>query len=495
MISMLFTIFLVTLVYYLRRKLTYWNRKRVPGPTPWPFFGNIFQSFTKKKTVGQIFRKIYSKYDQWPVVGVYRTHDPVLLVRDPEFISRIFVKDSKYFYNNDFCVDPELDPLQGASPFVQKDEQWKETRTMLSPGFTSGKMKSLFYLIETVDRKLSKYIDSQKGKTLETQNLCRRYTLENVALSAFGIDGRCFESTQESDFMKLANAFIAPGTFALSMLQMFPLISNLISLKVIPRQVETRLTEIITDVLRYRKNGNSEVKDYLQFISELGNKRKLSNVEITAHAATFFEDGYETSALVMSYVLFNLAQNPEAQVRVREEIKEFEEKSEANRVSYEDLQDMVFTNACIYESMRLHPVLEHYTRVCSKPYVYTTSRQTASHLRSMAVNIDPGTVGIIPFGGLCHDERYFPNPEKYMPERFLEKENSFKQVFYPFGGGHRVCLGQRFGMMQVRMGIIQIIKNYEVTLSEKTKLPFEFLPWTILNKVRHGIWLDYKRIS
>ena len=86
----------------------------------------------------------FRKYDNLPVVGAYRTNDPVLIVRDLEFINRIFIKDAKYFFNNDFVVDKRIDPLQGASPFLQKDEEWKETRTMLSPGFTSGKVRSIF---------------------------------------------------------------------------------------------------------------------------------------------------------------------------------------------------------------------------------------------------------------------------------------------------------------------------------------------------------------
>lgn len=56
--AVLFTI-VVLVIYCIRRKYSYWERKGVPGPKAWPFFGNIFYSFTQKKTVGQIFREIY----------------------------------------------------------------------------------------------------------------------------------------------------------------------------------------------------------------------------------------------------------------------------------------------------------------------------------------------------------------------------------------------------------------------------------------------------
>nr|UUB32654.1 cytochrome P450 CYP347D1 [Dendroctonus rhizophagus] len=485
----------VLVIFFIRRRFSYCERKGVPAPKAWSFFGNVLQSFTQKKTVGQIFREIYHTYDTLPLVGAYRTNEPVLIVRDPELISQILVKDSHVFFNNDFSVDPKLDPMQGASPFVQKDQQWRTTRTMLSPGFTSGKMKRLFPLIVKVNQRLSKYLESQPnielGHTVETQILCRRFTLDNVALAAFGIDGKCFES-EESDFMRLANSFIAPGSFALSMLQMFPLISHLVSLKVIPEAVEGRLTQIITDSLEYRKKNKVIANDYLQFIAQLGDKVGFNFAEISGHAATFFEDGYETSALVMSYLLFNLSRHQEVQDRLRAEIAQFEQQ---NEIDYDHLAKMPYLNACIYESMRACPVLDHYTRVCSRPYIYKTPNESPKHLQRMDVNIDAETVCLIPFGGLCHDPVYFPHPEAFIPERFLDKDSQgFKRVFYPFGGGHRICLGQRFGIMQVKMGIVEIIKKFQVTFDEKTHFPFEFLPWTVLNKVKQGVWLTYRKL-
>lgn len=167
-------------------------------------------------------------------------------------------------------------------------------------------MKSMFPLIGKVNQRLRAYLESQpdieRGCTLETQNLCRRFTLDNVALAAFGVDGKSFES-EESDFMRLANSFIAPGTFALSMLQMFPLISNLVALKsvdqvqcqllhsllgcfrVIPKRVENSLTQIIADSLEYRRANHVFGNDYLQFIAESG----FNYAEVAGHAATFFE--------------------------------------------------------------------------------------------------------------------------------------------------------------------------------------------------------------
>lgn len=165
----------------------------------------------------------------------------------------------------------------------------------------------------------------------------------------------------------------------------------------------------------------------------------------------------------MSYVLFNLAQNPECQSKLRAEIQKQANSNPDSKIFFEDLTNMPYLTACIYgkfgisskfhcqknnvvESMRLCPVLELYTRVCNDPYVYTTTNESPKHLQKMSVNIDSGTVCVIPFGGICHDQHYFSEPESFKPERFLEKDrlNAFKKVFYPFGGGHRICLGRSY---------------------------------------------------
>lgn len=69
--------------------------------------------------------------------------EPCLILRDPELIKNILVKDFNYFVNNDMLVDKKLDPLFGQNPFVLKDEEWKKTRQFLTPGFAPAKVNRI----------------------------------------------------------------------------------------------------------------------------------------------------------------------------------------------------------------------------------------------------------------------------------------------------------------------------------------------------------------
>lgn len=86
---------------------------------------------------------LYRKYEEYPFVGFYRATRPVLLIRDPDLVNRVLVKDFKSFRYNEFTVDQDSDILMKNNPFVQRDETWKNIRQLLTPGLTSGKVYRL----------------------------------------------------------------------------------------------------------------------------------------------------------------------------------------------------------------------------------------------------------------------------------------------------------------------------------------------------------------
>ncbi|XP_030760090.1 probable cytochrome P450 28d1 [Sitophilus oryzae] len=489
-------IFLIFL--YLRFKKTYWEERGIPGPKPWPIIGNIGANFIGQKTLGEVFFDIYRKYEGYPFVGLFRAKSPCLLVRDPELVQRILVKDFKFFRNNEMYVDRNVDILLGFNPFVLRDQEWKDTRQMLTPGFTSGRLKGLFPIITSITQEFVRFIEHHPNahtEGIETRLLTKRFTSDNVAKAAFGIDGKAFESYDNmSDFMQMANSFFTPGTIQailLQIVQIFPASVKYFPIKLVPTKLENQIVSIIVDVKRHRTNNDAVHKDYLQFLLELNKEKKFSDKEITAHASTFFFDGYFTSSLVLSYILLCLAQNPEYQERVREEIRKVEENNNGE-ITYEGLQEMELVNACFFESLRMYPVLEMLTKVCTEPYEYTCEDPD---FKKMTVSFKPNDVVILPYGMFGKDPKYFKDPEKFYPERMMDKDGTTNRVFFPFGLGPRVCIGQRLGIMQVKIGLVHVIKNFEVTISPKLQQPIKMHPFNFMNEVKGGVWLRYKKIK
>lgn len=110
--------------------------------------------------------------------------------------------------------------------------------------------------------------------------------------------------------------------------------------------------------------------------------------------------------------------------------------------------------------------------------------------------IEKGTMVLIPVYGIHYDPEYYPEPEKFDPERFSNEEQKKRDpmTFLGFGEGPRNCIGLRFGMMQVRIGLITLLNSFEFSVGEKTQPPrFNLKATTLMNEGK--MYLKLKPIS
>ncbi|RZC42383.1 p450 domain containing protein, partial [Asbolus verrucosus] len=500
MILILLTVAIGALFYILSLNYQYWRKRGVPGPKPTFLLGNLGQSFFLKKSPAEVFEQIYKEYPNHPIVGIYRASTPTLIIRDPEVIRDVTVKSFGHFHDNDLLIKKEIDPLFGRSPFVLRGEEWKTVRTQLTPGFTSGKMKWIYPLLENVCVQFVKFIENQptalNGEGYEGKELCMRFTLNNVGTCAFGLEAKCFEE-ENPEFRQIANRFLSPEAFQaikVFMVSIIPIMAKFISIKFTPADVEEKLTNIVSQTLKYREENNIVRNDFLHILHQLKKTCKVyefTDVDVTAHAAGFFGDGYETSSVVMSFILYELATSPKAQSILREEInKAFEEND--GKIPYEVLQGLPYLDAVLNETLRLRPPLGSLNKICTKPYTYVPKDDDVIR---HPVNIEQGTPIVLPLYGLHRDPKYFEDPNRFKPERFVgaNKEKITKYSFLPFGEGPRACLGQRFGILQIKIGLAYVIKNFKISVNKKTIEPIKYEPLYFLTLPQGGLWLDFQR--
>ncbi|RZC35328.1 p450 domain containing protein [Asbolus verrucosus] len=501
MLLILAIVAIATAYYFLNLNYRYWKKRGVPGPKPTLLLGNLGPSFFLKKSPAEVYEDIYNDYQDVPIVGIYRASTPALVVRDPEVIKDVTVKSFSSFRDNDLQIDKSIDPLFGRHPFVLRGDEWKTTRVQLTPGFTSGKMKWIYPLLEDVSKQFVRFIESKpkalNGEGVEVKEICMRFTLNNVGSCAFGLEARCFEE-ENSEFRQLADRFFCPEAFQMVkvfLVSIIPVIPKLISIKFTPRDVEEKLTNIISQTLKYRETNNVVRNDFLQHLHQLKKTctdYEFTDVDVAAHATGFFGDGYETSSIVMSFVLYELALNPTAQSTLREEIsKAFEENDD--QLPYDALQGLQYLDGVVNEALRMHPPAGSLQKICTEPYTYIPKD---GDVIKQPVTIEKGTCIILPVNGLHHDPKYYEDPGSFKPERFIgvNKDNLTKYSFLPFGEGPRACLGQRFGILQIKIGVAYVMKNFELSLNKKTKRPLTYDPIYFMTSPKGGLWLDFKKI-
>jgi cytochrome P450 family 9 len=146
---------------------------------------------------------------------------------------------------------------------------------------------------------------------------------------------------------------------------------------------------------------------------------------------------------------------------------------------------MKYMDQFICEVLRMWPALLH-GRVCRKNYLL--------EFDNSSILIEKGTVISTSIVGFHYDPNYFPNPEKFDPDRFSDENrlNINMDAYMPFNIGPRNCIGSRFALMELKTILYYLLSEFKFEACEKTEIPLKFskAPFTI--KPANGIWLNLK---
>lgn len=135
--------------------------------------------------------------------------------------------------------------------------------------------------------------------------------------------------------------------------------------------------------------------------------------------------------------------------------------------------DMKLIDLCVKETLRKYPGLPILNRECTKDYKIPNSPFT----------IKEGTSIIISLLGIHRDEKFFPNPEKYDPDRFTDERRDYDEDMYmPFGAGPRNCIAFRMGLLISKVAIVMLLQNYRFQALSIKELEFDYGAVALLPK-------------
>ena len=200
--------------------------------------------------------------------------------------------------------------------------------------------------------------------------------------------------------------------------------------------------------------GIKEKKAFLDYLLEenIKNENVIDEKGIQEEVDTFMFEGHDTTAVSIVWALYLLGLNKTAQNKVHEELDSIFGDDHDRQITTEDISKLKYLECCIKESMRIIPT------------VFMVGRQVINNLKIGEYNIPKGTTVNIDFYSLHHDPQQFPQPEKYIPERFLP-ENSSKRhpfAFVPFSAGPRNCIGQKFAFHEMKIILADILRNFQI---------------------------------
>nr|QZM07484.1 cytochrome P450 monooxygenase CYP6BK30 [Lasioderma serricorne] len=488
----IFTALFGVVYAFFQWRFRHWERKGLPYLKPTFPFGNAPNPITHRARRGDVALTWYKEMKKLGLkhAGVFGFHKPLYVVIDPDYIKSILIKDFQHFTDRGQFHDENADPLS-VNLFTLDGQEWKQLRYKLTPTFTSGKIKRMFDtlvqctgpFIEAMD----KMIDEEEP--IDIKEMLARYTTDVIGSCAFGIECNNFKNPN-SEFRKHgANAFAGRSlikVFILFLRNEFPRLASILRIKEMDKEGRDFFMRMVKDTIDYREKNGVKRDDYLQMLMKLRDENHWSFAQVASQSLIFFFAGFETSSTTMTFALYELCRHPEMQRKVHEEVTGVLAKNDG-KFTYENLKEMTYLQQVLDETLRLRSPAEALARVCSKDYP----------LPGTNAIIDKGTTVMVPVKGLHSDPDYFPDQEKFDPERF-SPENKAKMkscVYLPFRDGPRNCIGLRFGILQSKLGLAVLLKNYYFTINNKTIQPIRMCTDTLVPSIEGGLWLNGKKIK
>ncbi|XP_012790154.2 cytochrome P450 3A12-like [Sorex araneus] len=439
----------------------------IPGPTPLPFFGTVL---SYRHGFWDFDMKCFKKYGK--VWGFYDGRQPVLAVTDPDMIKTILVKECYSVFTNRRAIGPV--GFMKAAISVAEDEQWKRIRSLLSPTFTSGKLKDMFPIIAQYGDSLVKNLrkDADQGMFVNLKEVFGAYSMDVITSTSFGVSVDSLNNPKdpfvENTKKLLRFNFLDPFLLLITLFPFLVPLFELADISLFPRSVTGFFKTSIERMKENRlKDKEKHRVDLLQLMlnsqnsKEVDTHKAMTDMELVAQSIIFIFAGYETTSSTLSFLMYCLAIHPDVQQKLQQEIDATFPNKEPP--TYDALLQMEYLDMVVNETLRLYPIAGRLERVCKKD------------VEINGLIIPRGTVVMMPIFVLHKDPELWPEPEEFRPERFSKenKDNINPYVYMPFGTGPRNCIGMRFALMNMKVALIKTLQNFTFKPCKETQIPVQ----------------------
>jgi cytochrome P450 len=402
-----------------------------PGPVSLSPWGALYQL---RANAAEFQLKLSREYGDFVRFRVLNRR--LYLINRPELIEEILVTNSANFTK---------------SPILQRSRKFLGDGLLTAEGMTHIRQRKLVQPAFYRDRLAAYSVvmtaaadEAQdlwkNGQTLDMDKEMMRLTLRVVCLCLFGIDvqGQTASTIGDdvTELVSIFHAYMSPLAPVMERLRLG-------SMGRIYR-ASGRVSGYIRKIIQQRRENGRDTGDLLSTLigmsasDENQNEAQLTDQQVFDQVLTLLLAGHETTANALTWTWYLLSQQPEAEARLR---AEWRSVLNGREPVFADLPSLEYTERVLLESMRLYPP------------AWGIGRQALKECRLFNY--------LVPKGGICtlspyvmhRTPRYWPDPERFDPDRFLPEARAARSKFtyFPFGGGPRVCIGERFAMLEATL--------------------------------------------
>jgi cytochrome P450 len=443
------------------------SAKLAPGPKGRFLVGSLVEV---SRNWLEFYQQCADEYGD--VVRVHFAHIPIYLIVHPRDIETVLITNSANFTKSaDYRA---LARVLGQGLLTSEGDFWQRQRSLIQPAFHRQNIQSYASVMtEAAKRMLDSWKD-QDVRNLHEEMM--RVTLKIVGQCLYGAEVSGAAEQVGKAMEVVTERFVTNASQAL----MFPF-----DIPVIFARKEwlaiRELNKIIGKIIRERRASGEQREDLLDMLLRVrdADGHPMSDAQLRDEVMTLFLAGHETTAIALSWACYLVSQNPQIGAKLAEELKTVL----GERVPMpEDLPRLTYTEMVLKETLRLYPA------------VWGIGRRAIAECELGGYRVPAGSNIFILQWRTQRDARFFPDPERFDPERWREDPIRSGKIprfaYFPFGGGPRVCVGASFAMMEAMLLFAMIQQKYHLELVPNH--PIEIFA-TVTLRPKYGIHMIAKR--
>jgi cytochrome P450 len=395
----------------------------------------------------------------------------------PDDVEHILVDSNRHYRKEPAPGNEILRPLVGNGLLTSDGEFWLRQRRLAQPAFHRRRIAAFANTMTDATAKMLERwtVFGDSGEAWDLSEEIMRLTLEIAGRTLFSVDLAREAETIGNAFVdasqKLIDYSTIPyGSFFLRM----PWMPGVGRLKRDVGALDRVVNGLIAERRARRRRGEGESVDLLDMLMNARDEETgtgMTDAQLRDEVMTLMLAGHETTALALSWTFYLLAHHPQVRERLEAEV----DSTLGDRVpDMEDTAALVYTTRVIEESMRLYPP------------AYILSRYTVADDVVGGYDLPAGSIlTLSPYVTHRHPD-FWPDPERFDPERFTPEQVASRPRFayFPFGGGPRQCIGNRFAMTEAILILAMVTQRYRLELEPEH--PIELEPLITL-RPKYGI--------
>jgi len=352
----------------------------------------------------------------------------VYFVNRPELIDELLVSSPGAFRKSRMLQRAKT--LLGDGLLTSEGPYHVQQRKLIQPAFYRERLAGYAAtMTQLAGRANTRWKD---GATVDMAEEMMRLTLAIVCQTLFSrdIEGDAAEIGQAlTDVISTFEAQLLPFSELLRMLNIGPMAKA--------AKAQAILDTKIYEIIRERRAQGADNGDLLSTLLALADNGEagMTDKQVRDEALTLMLAGHETTATALTWTWYLLSQNPNAEHRMRDEWKQ---ALNGRTPTFHDLPALEYTERVFAESMRLYPP------------AWAIGRQARREFRLLNFVIPKGGIALMSPYVMHRHKSFWPDPELFNPDRFTPEAKAARPKFayFPFGGGPRVCIGERFAWME-----------------------------------------------